>query len=32
VILDSKEQQPLMNEDILLLVDLPAEALKLAWW
>jgi hypothetical protein len=31
VILGSEERQPLMNEDILLPVSLPAEALKLAW-
>jgi len=32
VILGSEERQPLMNEDILLPVDLPAEALKFGWW
>jgi len=32
VILGSEERQPLMSEEILLPVDLPAEALKLAWW
>ena len=32
VILGSEERQPLMNEGIPLPVDLPAGALKLAWW
>jgi hypothetical protein len=32
VILGSEERQPLMNEDIILPVDLPGEALKFGWW